>query len=122
MYPGHNSLSDKNLRGQPSRADKKNVLMDTGYRETSASIARNDNCYTVRNNGNNYRNFVPNENFVPDEVISENIPNENSDNEQLQLVEKLKSWLNNNFETFTLETIEERAYATKVNMKYRLTF
>ena len=50
--------------------------MDTEYRETSASIARNDNRYTVRNNGNNYRNFVPNENFVPDEVISENIPNE----------------------------------------------
>ena len=96
--------------------------MDTEYRETSASIARNDNRYTVRNNANNYRNIVPNENIVPDEVISEKIPNENSDDEQLQLVEKLKSWLNNKFETFTLETIEETAYAAKVNMKYRLTF
>ena len=26
MYPGHNFLSDKNLRDQPSRADKKQRL------------------------------------------------------------------------------------------------
>ena len=34
--------------------------------------------------------IVPNKNIIPDEVIAENIPNENLNYEQLQLVEKLK--------------------------------
>ena len=91
--------------------------MDTKYRETSTSITRNDNRCTVTGNGNNYGSIVPNENIVPDEVIAENIPNENLNDEQLQLVEKLKPSFNSKFETFKLQTIEERVYTTKINKK-----
>ena len=91
--------------------------MDTEYRETSTSITRNDNHCTVTDNGNNYGNIVPNGNIVPDEVIAENIPNENLNEEQLQLAEKLKPSFNSNSETFKLQTIEERVYTTKINKK-----
>ena len=37
--------------------------------------------------------------------------------EQLQLAEKLKLWFNKNFETFKLQTIEQRVYTTKLNKK-----
>ena len=94
MHPEYNFLSDKNLRDQASRIHKNNVVMDTEYREASTSITRNDNLCTVTGNGNNYRNIDPNENIAPEEVIAENIPNE----EQLQLVEKLKPSFNKNFE------------------------
>ena len=117
MHPEYNFLSDKNLRDQTSRVHKNNVAMDTEYRETSTSITRNDNRCTVTDNGYNYRNIVPNENIVHDEVIAQNIPNENLNYEQLQLVEKLKPSLSNNFETFKLQTIEERVYTTKINKK-----
>ena len=92
-------------------------VMDTEYRETSTSITRNDNRCTVTDNGNNYGNIVPNINIVPDEVIAENIPNEILNDEQLQLVEKLKPSFNSNFETFKLQKIEERVYTTKINKK-----
>ena len=91
--------------------------MDTEYRETSTSISRNYNRCTVTDNGYNYGNIVPNENIVPDEVIAENIPNENLNYEQLQLVEKLKPSFNYNFEIFKLQTIEERVYTTKITKK-----
>ena len=91
--------------------------MDTEYREASTSISRNDNLCTVTGNGNNYRNIDPNENIAPEEVIAENIPNENLNDEQLQLVEKLKPSFNKNFETFKLQTIEQRVYTTKINKK-----
>ena len=48
---------------------------------------------------------------------AENITNENLNDEQLQLVEKLKLSLNKNFETFKLQTIEQRVYTTKINQK-----
>ena len=57
MHPEYNFLSDKNLRDQASRVHKNNVVMDTEYRETSASITRNDNRCTVTDNGNNYGNI-----------------------------------------------------------------
>ena len=91
--------------------------MDTEYRETSTSFTRNGNRCTVTDNGNNYGNIVPNENIVPDTVIAKNISNENLNDEQLQLVEKLKPSFNSNFETFKLQTIEERIYTTKINKK-----
>ena len=94
MHPEYNFLSDKNLRDQASRIHKNNVVMDTEYREASTSVTKNDNLCTVTGNGNNYRNIDPNENIAPEEVIAENIPNE----EQLQLVEKLKPSFNKNFE------------------------
>ena len=81
--------------------------MDTKYREVSTSIARNDHLCTVTGNGNNYRNIDPNENIAPEEVIAENIPNGNLNDEQLQLVEKLKPSFNKNFETFQLQAIEQ---------------
>ena len=96
--------------------------MDTESRETSTSIIRNDNRCTVTDNGSNYGNIVPNENMVPDEVIAENIPNENLNDKQLQLVEKLKPSFNSNFETFKLQTIEERVYTTKVNKKIQTDY
>ena len=85
----NNFLSEKNLRDQASRVHKNNVVMDTEYRETSTSITRNDNRCTVTDNGNNYRSIVPNENIVSDDVIAENIPNENLNDEQLQLVKTI---------------------------------
>ena len=91
--------------------------MDTEYREVSTSTTRNNNLCTVTGNGNNYRNIDPNENIAPEEVIAENIPNENLNDEQLQLVEKLKPSFNKNFETFKLQTIEQRVYTTKINKK-----
>ena len=78
--------------------------MDTEYREASTSITRNDNLCTVTGNGNNYRYIDPNENIAPEQVIAEKIPNENLNDEQLQLVEKLKPSFNKNFETFKLRT------------------
>ena len=117
MHPEYNFLSDKNLGDQASRIHKNNVVMDTEYREASTSITRNDNLCTVTGNGNNYRNIDPNENIAPEEVIAENITNENLNDEQLQLVEKLKPSLNKNFETFKLQTIEQRVYTTKINKK-----
>ena len=117
MHPEYNFLSDKNLGDQASRIHKNNVVMDTEYREASTSITRNDNLCTVTGNGNNYRNIDPNENIAPEEVIAENIPNENLNDEQLQLVEKLKPSFNKNFETFKLQTIEQRVYTTKINKK-----
>ena len=33
------------------------------------------------------------------------------------ITEKLKPWVNSNFETFKLQTIEERVYTTKINEK-----
>ena len=114
MHPEYNFLSDKNLRDQPSRAHKNNVVMDTEYRETSTYITRNYNRCTVTDNGNNCRNIAPNENIVLDEVIAENIPNKNLNDEQLQLVEKLKPSFNSNFETFKLQTIEERVYQGRI--------
>ena len=86
MHPEFNFLSDKNLLllDQASRTHKNNVVMDTEYREASTSITRNDNLCTVTGNGNNYRNIDPNENIAPEEVIDENIPNENLNEEQLQ--------------------------------------
>ena len=117
MHPEYNFLSEKNLRDKASRVHKNNVVIDTEYRETSTSITRNDNRCIDTDNGNNYGNIVPNENIVPDEVIAENIPNENLNDEQLQLVEKLKPSFNSNFETFKLQTIEERVYTTKINKK-----
>ena len=48
---------------------------------------------------------------------AENITNENLNDEQLQLVEKLKPSFNKNFETFKLQTIEQRVYTTKINQK-----
>ena len=35
----------------------------------------------------------------------------------MQLAEKLKLWFNKNFETFKLQTIEQRVYTTKINKK-----
>ena len=102
MHPEFNFLSEKNLRDQASWIHENNVTMDTEYREASTSITRNDNLCTVTGNGNNYRNIDPNENIAPEEVIAENITNENLNDEQLQLVEKLKPSLNKNFETFKL--------------------
>ena len=81
MHPEYCFSSDKNLRDHASRVHKNNVVMDTEYRETSTSITRNDNRCTVTENGDNYGNIVPNENIVPDEVIAENIPNENLNDE-----------------------------------------
>ena len=91
--------------------------MDTEYRETSTSVTRNDNLCTVTSNGKNYRNIRPNENIAPEEVTAENIPNENLNDGQLQLVEKLKPSFNKNFETFKLQAIEQRVYPTKINKK-----
>ena len=71
MHPEYSFLSDKNLRDQPSRVHKNNPVMATQYRETSASITRNDNRFTVTDYGNNYGNIISNENIVPDEVIAE---------------------------------------------------
>ena len=106
MHPEYNFLSEKNLRDQASRIHKNNVVMNTGYREASTSITRNDNLFTLAGNGNNYRNIDPNENIALEEVITaDNIPNENLNEEQLQLVEKLKPSFNKNFESFKLQTI-----------------
>ena len=93
--------------------------MSTKYHGTSTFITRNYHRFTVTDNGNNYKNIVPNKNTVPNWVIAENIPNENLhlNCEQLQLVEKLKPSFSNNFETFKLQTIEERVYSTKINKK-----
>ena len=57
MHPEYNFLSDKNLRDQASRVHKNNVVMSTEYCETSTSITRNDNRFTVTDNGNNYGNY-----------------------------------------------------------------
>ena len=43
MHPEYNFLSEKNLRDQASRVHKNNIVIDTEYRETSASITKNDN-------------------------------------------------------------------------------
>ena len=43
MHPAYNFLSEKNLRDQASRVHKNNIVIDTEYRETSASITKNDN-------------------------------------------------------------------------------
>ena len=106
MHPEYNFLSDKNLRDEASRIHKNNVVMDTEYREASTFITRNDNLCTVTGNGNNYRKIGANENIAPEEVSAENIPNENLNDGQLQLVEKLKPSFNKNFETFKLQTTE----------------
>ena len=84
IHPEYNFLSDKNLGDQASRIHKNNVVMDTEYREASTSITRNDNLCTITGNRNNYRNIDPTENIAPEEVIDENIPNENLNEEQLQ--------------------------------------
>ena len=110
MYPEFNFLSDKNIRDQASRIHRNNVVMDTEYREASTYITRNDNLCTVTGNGNKYRNTDPNETIAPEEVIAENIPNENLNDEQLQIVYSLKPSLDRNFETFKLRTIEQRVY------------
>ena len=120
MHPEYNFFSDKNLSDQASRIHKNNVVMDTEYRETSTSVTRNDNLCTVTSNGKNYRNIRPNENIAPEEVTAENIPNENLNDGQLQLVEKLKPSFNKNFETFKLQAIEQRVYPTKINKKILL--
>ena len=86
MHPEYNFLSDKNLRDQASRILKNNVAMDIEYREASTSITKNDNLCTVTGNGNNYRNINPNENIAQEEVIAENIPSENLNDEELQIV------------------------------------
>ena len=52
-----------------------------------------------------------------EEVIAENIPNENLNDEQLRLVEKLKPSSNKNFEIFKLQTREQQIYTTKMNKK-----
>ena len=39
-------------------------------------------------------NIDPNENIAPEQVIAQKIPNENLNDEQLQLVEKLKPSFN----------------------------
>ena len=117
MHPEYNFLSDKNLRDWASIIYKNNVAIDTGHREASASITRNDNLCTVTSNGNNYRDIGPNDNIVPEEFIGENIPKENLNDEQLQLVENLKLSLHKNFETFEIQTIEQRVHTTKVNKK-----
>ena len=117
MHPEYHFLSDKNLRNQASRVHINNVAMDTEYHETSTSITRNDNRCTVTGNANSYRNNEPNKNIVPKEVTAENISNENFNAEQMQLVKKLKPSFNNNFETFKLQTIQERVYKTKINKK-----
>ena len=80
--------------------------MDIEYREASTFITRNDNLCTVTGNGNHYRNIGANENIAPEEVSAENIPNENLNDGQLQLVEKLKPSFNKNFETFKLQTTQ----------------
>ena len=117
MYPEFNFLSDKNIRDQSSRIHRNNVVMDTEYREASTYITRNDNLCTVTGNGNKYRDTDPNETIAPEEVIAENIPNENLNDEQLQLVESLKPSLDRNFETFKLKNIEQRVYTSKINKK-----
>ena len=106
IHPEYNFLSDKNLRDQAARIHKNNVVMDTEYHGAPTSITRNDNLCTVTGNGNNYRNIDPNEKITPEEVIAENIPNENLNDKQLQLVEMLKPSFNKNFENFKLQTIE----------------
>ena len=121
MHPENNFLSDKNLRNQASRVHINNVAMDTEYRETSTSITRNDNLCTVTGNANSYRNNEPNKNIVPKEVTAENISNENFNAEQIQLAKKLKPPFSNNFETFKLQTIQERVYTKKLIRKHRLT-
>ena len=113
MHPEYNFLSEKNLRYQASRIHKNKVVMVTEDR-VSTSITRNGNLCTVTANGNNYRNIDPNENIAPEEAIAENIPNENLNDEQLQLVEKLKPSFNKNFK---LKTIEQGVYTTKINKK-----
>ena len=60
MHPEYHFLSDKNLRNQASRVHINNVAMDTEYHETSTSITRNDNRFTVTGNANSYRNNEPN--------------------------------------------------------------
>ena len=122
MHPEYNFLSDKNLRDQASRIHRNNVVMDTEYGEASTSITRNDNLCTVTGNGNNYRYIDPNENIAPEQVIAEKIPNENLNDEQLQLVEKLKPSFNKNFETFKLQTIEQRVYTTKIDKKIQTDY
>ena len=109
MHPEYNFLSEKNLRDQASRIHKNKVVMVTEYR-VSTSITRNGNLCTGTANGNNYRNIDPNENIAPEEAIAENIPNENLNDEQLQLVEKLKPSFNKNFK---LKTIEQRSIYNK---------
>ena len=119
MHPEYNFLSDKNLRDQASRVRKNNVIMGTQYRETSTSITRHDNRFTVTDNENNYENIVPNKNIIPDEVTDEDIPNENLNYKHLQLVEKLDLII-------TLKRLNYKQYKNdyiqlKVIRKYQLT-